>query len=220
MRFAIVNGQLYNEAQPKTRGLCRNCGAEVIAKCGQMVVWHWAHKSKVQCDQWWESETEWHRNWKSRFPVDWQEVILHSQITGERHIADVRTPYGLVVEFQRSTIDPTEVAARQNFYQTMIWVIDGCRNELDKDHFRLGIGKLNQDGLTGFRWYGKGKLFARWHTTKPVFIDFGDGGFWRICRYDTATKEGIVGIVGIQAFVDMVSSGTTDFSSIGGPASK
>ncbi len=57
------------------------------------------------CDPWWENETEWHRKWKGNFAEEWQEVILTDGITDEKHIADIRTPYGLVVEFQHSHID-------------------------------------------------------------------------------------------------------------------
>ena len=50
-------------------------------------------------------------------------VILNS---GELHIADVKTPSGLVIEFQRSTIHPDEISAREVFYKKMVWVVDGC----------------------------------------------------------------------------------------------
>jgi competence protein CoiA len=49
----------------------------MIARCGSQRIHHWAHKNKSeQCDHWWENETEWHRNWKASFPVDWQEITL------------------------------------------------------------------------------------------------------------------------------------------------
>ncbi|WP_116812789.1 competence protein CoiA [Steroidobacter cummioxidans] len=217
MKYALVSGSRA-EPQPKARGFCPGCHADTIAKCGKHVIWHWAHKSLTHCDHWWEAETEWHRKWKDRFPAEWQEVVLSSQ-TGERHIADVRTIHGLVIEFQRSSIDPEEVQARQAFYQSMIWVVDGCRNDTDRYYFSLARSRPNEDGIVGFRSIGRTKLFARWHTTKPVFVDFGDEhGFWRILRYDPETKEGLAGLVNVAAFVELASSGTTDFSKNGGPA--
>lgn len=88
------------------RGLCPYCGSEVIAKCGRIKIWHWAHKGMSSCDPWWENETEWHRTWKNHFPLEWQEQIARDPISGETHIADVKTPHGLVIEFQHSSIDP------------------------------------------------------------------------------------------------------------------
>jgi competence protein CoiA len=219
MKFALVNGTR-SEPQPKTRGSCPRCGAETVSKCGDHVVWHWAHKSRVHCDPWWESETEWHRQWKNRFPAEWQEIILFDNNTGERHIADVRTPSGLVLEFQRSSIDPAEVLAREAFYQKMLWIVDGSRSEFDKHNFSNMRSRPDADGLVSFRWHGRSKLFARWHTKKPVFIDFGpEFGFWRILRYDPTSRRGLAGLVNIEGFVQLASSGTTDFSSTGGPAS-
>jgi hypothetical protein len=83
------------------------------------------------CDSWWESETEWHRSWKNYFPAEWQEILLPDERTGEKHIADVRTSDGLVIEFQHSRINPQERTTRENFYKNMIWVVDGARNKGD-----------------------------------------------------------------------------------------
>ena len=219
MKFAVVDGRR-SEPWPKIRGSCPRCGAEAVSKCGSQVVWHWAHKSRAHCDPWWEQETEWHRQWKDRFPADWQEIILLDNSTGERHIADIRTASGLIIEFQRSSIDPTEVLAREAFYQKMLWVVDGCRNEFDKLNFSNMRSRPDTDGLVSFHWHGRSKLFARWYTRKPVFIDFGQGGgFWRILRYDPNVKRGLACLVDIKGFVQLASSGTSDFSSGGGPAS-
>ena len=83
------------------------------------------------CDPWWENETAWHRAWKDHFPVDWQEVVHHSK-TGERHIADVKTGDGWVIEFQHSHIKPEERRSREAFYERLIWVVDGTRRKRDK----------------------------------------------------------------------------------------
>ena len=73
MRFAIVDGQKV-ESSPKAKGVCPHCESEMTAKCGRVKVWHWFHKGKPPCDPWWESETEWHREWKDNFPKEWQEA--------------------------------------------------------------------------------------------------------------------------------------------------
>jgi competence protein CoiA len=219
MKFAIVGGKR-TEPTPKTRGTCPKCCGKVIAKCGRQLVWHWAHKAVAHCDPWWESETEWHRQWKDRFPSDWQEVVLVDQKTDERHVADVRTTGGLVIEFQRSSIEPREVAARESFYRTMIWIIDGRKNDADRYNFSNMRSRPDKDGLVNFKWHGRSKLFAKWHTLKPIFIDFGpEHGFWRILRFNPDTKAGLASLVNIDGFVSLAISGTTDFSASGGPAS-
>ena len=119
------------EATPKSIGVCPCCGSEMIAKCGNRKVWHRAHKSKRMCDHWWESETQWHRDWENRFPEDWQEVD-HFAKDGEKHIADVKTEDGLIVEFQHSFIKHEEVKSRENFYKQMIWLVDGQRLSRDQ----------------------------------------------------------------------------------------
>jgi len=126
MRYALINNNKV-EAQPKQQGLCPHCSEPVIAKCGSQKVWHWAHRSKANCDSWWETETEWHRAWKNNFPVGWQEISLIDEKTGEKHIADVRTAHNLVIEFQHSRIDPKERVLREKFYKNMLWVVDGTR---------------------------------------------------------------------------------------------
>jgi hypothetical protein len=125
MRFALSNEEERIEATPGALGVCPGCNAEMLARCGTKKVWHWAHKGQRHCDPWWENETEWHRGWKNRFPTNWQEVPARDE-TGELHIADIKTPHGLVIEFQ-----PGEVAKRTNFYDQVIWIVDANRRATD-----------------------------------------------------------------------------------------
>jgi competence protein CoiA len=73
------------------------------------------------CDTWAEKETDCHRAWKNKFPAEYQAFIHHDRQSGEKHIADVGTPHGLVIEFQHSYLDPLERAARERFYGNMVW---------------------------------------------------------------------------------------------------
>jgi hypothetical protein len=97
----------------------------MISKCGTKVLWHWAHSRRKHCDPWWENETEWHRSWKACFPEAWREQV-HFDSTGEKHIADVKTPAGTVLEFQNSAISPQELHAREKFYGNMLWILNGA----------------------------------------------------------------------------------------------
>lgn len=178
LRYALVNGER-QEAQPKLRGSCPNCGCDVVSKCGQLRIWHWSHKQKLECDHWWEPETEWHRKWKALFPDTWQEVI-HVADDGERHIADVKTDRGLVVELQHSPISPEERLSRENFYKAMVWVVDGLRYKLDLESFRSAVayGTILRDDPLYVDPHKETGIFRRWAPLRThVFIDFGNEQF-------------------------------------------
>lgn len=176
MKFSLVNGQR-QEAQPNLSGACPTCGCPMIAKCGEVKAWHWAHRGKRDCDPWWENETEWHRAWKNEFPVDWQEVIHHDEESGEKHIADVKTDQGWVIEFQHSRINPEERRSRNGFYKKIAWVVNGARLKRDIKQFSL----LWKEGFPVGRNPGARKvssekcsLLREWsESTTPVFFDFG-----------------------------------------------
>ena len=133
--------------------MCRRCNGEVIARCGPQRVAHWAHRGMRDCDTWAEKETDWHRAWKNNFPAECQEFIQHDGQSGEKHIADVRTPHGLVIEFQHSHLDPLERAERERFYGNMVWVVDGTRLQRDYPRFNRGkddLRRTNIDGMSAF----------------------------------------------------------------------
>lgn len=123
MQFALVNNEKV-AAFPKGRGFCPICRAEAIAKCGPRIIHHWAHHRVSDCDPWWENETQWHREWKNLFPVECREVS-HAADDGEVHRADVKTPTGIVIEVQHSTMTDAERISREEFYKNLVWVVDG-----------------------------------------------------------------------------------------------
>ena len=175
MKFALINEQR-QEAQPNLSGLCPACDQAMIAKCGKFKIWHWAHKGRRTCDPWWENETEWHRAWKGRFPESWQEVI-HQADTGEKHIADVKTDQGWVIEFQHSYIKPEERRSRDAFYQKLVWVVDGTRRKRDGAKFLnvLNRGKPIGSNSSVQRVFSDESILLReWvDSHAPIFFDFG-----------------------------------------------
>ena len=205
MRYAIVNGNK-TEPAPKLLGYCQACESQMVPKCGQHVLWHWAHKSRKHCDKWWESETEWHRTWKSIFPVEWQEVVQIDDTNHEKHIADVKTSKGLVIEFQHSPISLEEMESREKFYVNLVWVVDGCRNELDKNFFSLSLSKPSPEQPNEFplRWWGSSKLFHNWAgTRRAVYFDFGGDLLWKLLHFDKKSKVGAVSPVDRQRFIKL-----------------
>ena len=132
MQLALVNDERV-EAFSGGRGNCPVCGAETIAKCGPRIMHHWAHHRIKDCEPWWENETAWHREWKNKFPLECREVS-HVAEDGEIHRADVKTPTGIVIEIQHSTMTDAERISREEFYQNLVWVIDGA---VFKDNFDI-----------------------------------------------------------------------------------
>lgn len=108
---------------PDRKATCQICSGVVISKCGEIYDWHWAHRVDQNCDPWKEHETVWHRGWKNKFPFDWREVVITNE-DGECHYADVRTDTGMVIEFQNSSISPSTIRIREEFYGDMVWVIN------------------------------------------------------------------------------------------------
>lgn len=123
MKWALVDGRR-SLAAPELAGLCPGCGGEVIAKCGEVLQWHWSHRA-AECDPWSEPESGWHIAWKNQFPADWQERVIGD------HRADVLTPRG-VIEFQKSAISTKQIREREHFYGRMVWVIDASDFNLEK----------------------------------------------------------------------------------------
>ena len=176
MKYAFVNNQRV-EAQKGMKGICPVCQQPVIAKCGQIKVNHWAHSKSSHCDKWWESETEWHRAWKNHFPEEWQEVITYDEKTGEKHIADIKTDQGFVIEFQHSHIKPEEQKSREEFYKNMIWVVDGTRLKLTFPRFYKSFHQGNFHLIPNTRvfylFFAEECIPKEWlNSTVPVIMDF------------------------------------------------
>jgi hypothetical protein len=121
-------------ATPDAEAECPLCHESVRPKCGQIVSWHFAHRSRADCDPWSENEGEWHRDWKRRFPLDWCEVVIGP------HRADVRGCNGWVLELQHSALAPAEIREREDFYlrhaRGMAWVFD-AQDAFANDRLRI-----------------------------------------------------------------------------------
>lgn len=155
------------KASPNTRALCVYCDAVMIAKCGEINRWHWAHEIYSRCDPWASGETEWHLEWKSLFPLNWVEIPI---IKEEKHIADVKTDKGVVIEFQNSPISPAEIRKRERFYANMVWVFN-------VQNASIAIFKKGDYFTLKWRWPWQSIIRANC----PLYLDVGN--------YEIAIKE-------------------------------
>lgn len=223
MRFALIE-DIKVEASKGAKGFCQSCGAEMIAKCGDFKINHWAHKRKRQCDTWWETETEWHRKWKGNFPIEWQEIIQFDSKTKEKHIADVKTKDGLVIEFQHSYLKSEERRKREKFYKNMVWIVDGTRLKRDFPRF---IKEWKSDGISEVRKTDKPGIFEIWfpeycfpeawiESSVPVIFDYlGDGSLndsegirkKLYCLFPKIGKHVSVAEISRKAFINTTTNG-------------
>ncbi|WP_146002153.1 competence protein CoiA [Cupriavidus pauculus] len=176
MKFSIVNEER-REAEPGLAGACPVCAGPMVAKCGEVNTWHWAHKARRACDPWWENEGEWHRAWKNEFPSNWQEVVQIDE-NGAKHIADVKTDSGWVIELQHSYLNPDERRSRNVFYKKLAWVVDGSRRKTDRKRFNdawnEGLRLPSNSPVRRVR-HDACPIVREWvDTTAPVLFDFGN----------------------------------------------
>jgi hypothetical protein len=193
MLYALVDG-IKSRASPSITGACPFCESRMVAKCGEFKSWHWAHKQTYSCDSWYKPETEWHRNWKEIFGISNCEIILSKD--NHKHIADIRTIHGRIIELQNSPINFETLHSREGFYgRDMIWIINGFQfahnfiikpfkaTEFDTyspefERFAKMHGfTTNYRPLTGaekarFEWKRPKEVWR--YASATVYIDFGD----------------------------------------------
>lgn len=205
MLRALVNG-IEVLAEPKQRGLCKFCSGEMTSVCSEngYKVNHWRHLAVTNCDPWSEGETQWHLNWKSQFPKHTNEIIMYDEITGEKHIADVLTDDGIVIEFQNSPISQSEINSRIAFYKKMIWVVNGSASHSLETYFFMEMKKLNPEALLmEFSYWSTSKFFVKWNDSKGnVFIDFASQPNLLFWLKDFKNNKGIVQLVPKGQFVE------------------
>ncbi len=177
------------EPTPKSSAHCPICSQEVISKCGRINAWHWAHKSLVDCDDWTESDSEWHLEWKVKFPIDQREV----NIDGRR--ADIYTEQNEVIKLINSNISVESIEGQEEFFSDMIWIINA-------DDFIDNIEFRDQGNYTTFRWKYPRKHLA--YTTSPTILDLNDGNLFIIKKMHKGTPCGGWGyIVSMEYFFRM-----------------
>lgn len=175
MLFGRNRDGIMIRSEPKRIAVCPSCGEMLIPKCGNINIWHWAHKSGNDCDPWSEPETEWHRSWKAQFPIECCEQTI--EIGASRHRGDIVIPGKRIIELQHSFISAEEITEREKFYgKELVWIFDvsDCFERFEPLSYR---------GSKYYRW-----KHARKHVyfTKRKFLDFGKGDlFWVSCMgYD------------------------------------
>lgn len=183
MQYAIVESER-STALTGLKGICETCGARMIAKCGPRIMHHWAHELQRDCDPWWENETQWHRDWKNHFPEDCRE-INHAAPDGEIHRADIKTPTGIYIEVQHSSMTDAERESREAFYQNLVWIVDGSpfREQFDLHHLLPDPDNEEAKDLV-------------WFKAERGLAGPNGGAFWRRSENPDHEPGGMVQIYG------------------------
>jgi hypothetical protein len=153
----------------------------MVAKCGTVVRHHWAHPPSASCYDW-EPETDWHLEWKSRFPPEWVEVFRD----GCR--ADVLIPHRsggeTAIEFQRKGLDAETIWRREQTWGDVIWIayahelawktltVYGEETDIPQLDLRKKFDPQGRYKYTSFRW-----RYARrsWEAAeRPPILDLED----------------------------------------------
>lgn len=172
MLFAELDTGEKIRARANVEGYCPQCRGLMVAKLGEIMVHHWAHVSNKNCDTWSDGETRWHLAWKSRFPLHTVEQrVTRGDVW---HVADVLLPDGIAIEFQHSSISPVDIAAREAFYQRVIWVLD-VKDAADRFDFKSDGEQIK------FKWDQPRRSFEL--SNCPVVLDFGDGRMFSVTRW-------------------------------------
>jgi hypothetical protein len=150
------------DAWPGGKAYCPICSELVLAKCGSINIWHWAHKAREDCDHWAEGETRWHAHWKRLFPRRCREIVMGP------HRADIKLPK-LTVELQASSISAEQIHEREEFYGNLFWIIRADQ---------LTTFNLRNCGYISYRWKYPRKCW--WTAHRPLFFDFGDNRIFQI----------------------------------------
>ena len=195
MRYAHTTNGRHVEASPGTTGHCSTCAAPVIAKCGEVNVWHWAHQRQADCDVWSEPVGAWHRAWQEIFPLSCRERVIGP------HRADIAVP-GAVIELQDSPLSTAEIRERERFYASrgrFCWVF----NVADAaESGRLEVRNPGRgDRYRTFRWKHARRSLAA--CRQPVYLDLGGEQLLQLGRiYHEAPVGGWGYIVTRQEFIE------------------
>ena len=163
------------------RAQCPDCSAEMLAKTGSVVVWHWAHRVRpLDCQA--AHEGEWHLAWKA-LALDGTQEVAHP--SGKRR-ADVLAPGGFAVEFQASPLTAAEVQAREaDWDNKLVWVFD-AREAFQKGSLKV-LGEGTQRGIFWFKAPERIKA-----ARCPTYYDLGDGNLIQVgeLRREKASLKG------------------------------
>lgn len=224
MLLANQNGELVRPEETGQRASCPTCENEVIAKCGDVRIDHWAHANTVsKCNL--RDETVWHRMHKKRLLDAGHDIDQPKSMDGEARVIDGRVDDVLGVEFVRTPPQPEEIRLMEDMHGPMVWVLqrehsydkfqfgrswdDGTELPSDDEHFywKRGPKRLLEVGQHLYLDFAekKGELWeVEMDVIEDVRTSFTDGaGNRRVETNDKVIAE-LVRQVPAEEFIDQL----------------
>jgi len=126
-------------ATKNAAAVCPECKESLIPKCGDIKIWHWAHKHESNC--WYSAHP------MTLFHLAWQDLALKQGYDVEVnfkddsgkiiHRADILTKDNRIIEIQHSDISSKEMIQRSEFYKSkqlpVDWIIDDNKRYKEKN---------------------------------------------------------------------------------------
>jgi len=169
MLYAKKNNEKIR-AKPNKTASCPYCEKEMIPKCGDIKIWHWAHKHNQTCDYSNKVETYWHLKWKKM--VKEKNCEVRTEKKDELKIADIKNDSEKVIELQHSPISIREMRKRENHYDDMIWLFD-MNERYDNFHFKIR-GEDSKNQYVTFNWKWPWEKIKNIKYRSPIFFDFSN----------------------------------------------
>jgi hypothetical protein len=129
--------------EPGARARCLDCRSTLIAKCGEINRWHWAHQGDAICVG--DGEGAWHLAWKH-----WaQNQSATVELVTHPHRADIAWPDGRIWELQTNYTDAATIRKREDHYgDQLTWI------------YRWLPGRFNRLRNIGDGWF-------KWNRPAP-----------------------------------------------------
>lgn len=184
-----------SRAKKRQRYYCQGCGELLSLKSGEIRRPHFAHKNGSACE-YTANKTEWHFEWQECFGLENAEKSF--SLSRHKHVADIQIG-DTVIEFQHSSIDCSEILARNEFYFAWglktIWVFD-VRDDFDCDRLRCYRRNGNRQNWR-FEWRRPNSaVLAALDNGYAVFLQATDDWLIEItwcptfCYYSAGYKNG------------------------------
>ena len=102
--------------------------------------------------------------------------MSHTAPDGEVHRADIKTPTGIVIEVQHSTMTDEERESRESFYRNLVWILDG-RSFRRSFHLGCMLPDPSAEWVEDIVWDQHARSAYRF-SREPIGDRFTS--FWRI----------------------------------------
>ncbi len=191
---------------------CPGCETQVRAKCGQIIVAHFAHfKTNQECT--YGPESAWHLRWKDHaLSMGWDVEVPLVGPDGTKHRADIVTDRGNVIELQHTPLSLEKIQARERAYgvDRLMWIYDAIHIFGRKPLSSNPVGELTDRITAGKRWNDGGGLRIKhgpksmtfheapiyWHLDRPP----GAQGLWKV-ELDISGTYGSRRVIGLYNIV-------------------